>query len=134
MMETKKSIQSSVDSLKGELLELSHYIHENPELGLKEYKASSAICDLLEKHGFSVTRGIGTLETAFMASVEGKEKGPHIAICAEYDALAGIGHGCGHNIIATCAVGAFLDPELLLEQPALDQRHGYPHGLFLRLY
>ena len=108
MDERKKQLQASIDSMRGELLELSHYIHQNPELGLKEYKSSAAICSLLEKHGYSVSRGIGGLETAFMATVMGKGDGPHVAICAEYDALAGIGHGCGHNIIATCAVGAFL--------------------------
>ena len=108
MDEMKKLLQTSVDSIKGELLQLSHFIHQNPELGLNEYKSSAAICDLLEKHGIKVKKGIGGLETAFIATVKGKSKGPHVAICAEYDALAGIGHGCGHNIIATCATGAFL--------------------------
>lgn len=94
--------------MKNELLNLSHFIHENPELGLKEYKACDAICTLLEKNGYSVTKGVAGLETSFIASVEGSSKGPHVVICAEYDALAEVDHGCGHNIIATCSTGAFL--------------------------
>ena len=54
MDEMKKQLQTSVDSIKGELLQLSHFIHQNPELGLNEYKSSAAICDLLEKHGIKV--------------------------------------------------------------------------------
>ncbi len=61
---------------------------------------------MLENHGFIVEKGIGGLETAFTAEYNGKGKEPTIAYLAEYDALPEIGHGCGHNLIATMAVGA----------------------------
>ena len=61
---------------------------------------------MLKSHGFIIEKGIGGLETAFRAEYNGKGKGPTIAYLAEYDALPGIGHGCGHNLIATMAVGA----------------------------
>ena len=108
MSVSKEKLIKKVDSISQELLELSHFIYSNPELGLKEYKACEAICSLLEEKGFEVKRNVGGLETAFSVTVCGNGVGPHVAICAEYDALAGIGHGCGHNIIATCGVGAFI--------------------------
>jgi len=100
----KASVINEVDTHHRELDELSHKIHANPELGLKETKASGWLTEYLEQNGFTVERGICGLPTAFSA-IYGKGK-PAIAILAEYDALPGIGHACGHNIIATSAVGA----------------------------
>lgn len=108
-MDLKKQIvQEHVDALRDELLDLSHFIHDHPEVGLQEFQAVRKITEILERHGLQIKTGICGLETAFIASKNGVSSGPHIAFLAEYDALAGIGHGCGHNIIATCAVGAFL--------------------------
>jgi len=104
-----------IDALKSELVELSHNIHANPEVSLTEYKSSQFIADLLSKHGFEVQMGLGGLETAFIATKQGKTPGPHIAFLAEYDSLPGIGHACGHNIIATCAVGAFLGTSSVMD-------------------
>ena len=79
-------------------------IHANPELGFEEEKASAWIADMLADAGFTVQRGICDLPTAFIARAG---NGPlHISICAEYDCLPGIGHACGHNIIAASSVGA----------------------------
>jgi len=102
----KMTIQNEIDIIKDELLELCENIHNNPELSFNEYKASRWIIDLLKKHGFEVSEGIGGLDTAFKARFKGKKAGPSVAFLAEYDALPEIGHGCGHNIIATCSVGA----------------------------
>jgi amidohydrolase len=100
----KKKIQEEVEVRREELINLSLKIHENPELSWKEEKASSWLADYLEKNGFKLERGLYDLSTAFRASYgDGK---PTIAILAEYDALPGVGHGCGHNIIAAIAVGA----------------------------
>ena len=104
----KTVVQQQVEALENDLIELSHYIHDNPEIGLLEYKASDRIISLLEKYGIQVWRGYCGFETAFIATVEGARPGPHVAFLAEYDALPEVGHGCGHNVIATCAVGAFL--------------------------
>ena len=102
--QVKAAIKLSVETQRRELEELSLKIHNNPELAMEEVKASGWLCDYLEHHGFKVERGFCQLPTAFRASY-GKGK-PVIAFLAEYDALPGLGHGCGHNIIATSSVGA----------------------------
>lgn len=87
-----------------ELVELSQELHADPELSLEEHRAAARITQLLEDHGFTVERGIAGLPTAFQGSVgDGK---PVISFLCEYDALPGIGHGCGHNLIAAGGVGA----------------------------
>ena len=103
---TKLKVVEAVDRLGNELEALSHTIHENPELAFKEEKASAWLADFLEKHGATVERGVGGLPTAFRATIAGRAAGPTIAIMAEYDALPGIGHACGHNVIATAGAGA----------------------------
>jgi amidohydrolase len=106
----KETVKRAVDDIRDELLTLSHNIHDNPELGFEEYKAVQWQTELLEKHGFTVEKPYCGLETAYRASRRfapgGEFKGPRIAFMAEYDALAGFGHACGHNIIASSAVGA----------------------------
>lgn len=89
-----------------ELLQLSRDIHADPEIAYQERRAAARIAALLERHGHQVQMGIGGLETAFRARVG--PPGPSIALLAEYDALKGVGHGCGHNLIAMTNVGAFL--------------------------
>ena len=110
----KASVISEVDAQRHQLTELSLKIHANPELGFQETKASGWLSEYLEKNGFRVERGICELPTAFRGSYgQGK---PAIAILAEYDALPKLGHACGHNLIATCAVGAGV-----ASKPAIDQ-------------
>jgi amidohydrolase len=92
--------------LADELVQLSREIHADPELAYQERRAAARIAALLERHGHEVQMGIGGLETAFRARVG--PPGPSVALIAEYDALAGVGHGCGHNLIAMTNVGAFL--------------------------
>jgi amidohydrolase len=94
------------DDVKRDLLALSKEIHGDPELAYKEERAASRIRALLERRGYSVDMGIGGLGTAFRARVG--PAGPSVALLAEYDALKGVGHGCGHNLIAMTNVGAFL--------------------------
>ncbi len=103
----KEQIQAYVDAIRGEILDLSHNIHANPELGFEEYRAVGFISEVLMAHGFSVQTAYCGIPTAFRADA-GSAEGPAVAFLAEYDALNGIGHGCGHNIIASCATGAFL--------------------------
>ena len=110
----KKQIQDDVDARRSELIELSLKIHANPELAWEEIKASGWLTEYLEKSSFIVGRGICDLPTAFMARYgQGK---PVLAIMAEYDALPDIGHGCGHNIIGTSAVGAAVAAKIAVEQ------------------
>jgi amidohydrolase len=105
-MDTKFAARERFKSARDELIDLSHRIHAYPELGFEEEKASSWLCELLADAGFAVKRGICDLPTAFRASAGSGHL--HIGICAEYDSLPGIGHACGHNIIAAAAVGAAL--------------------------
>ena len=95
---------AAIDAEAGGLVELSLRIHANPEVAYHEVQASAWLTDYLGGHGFDVTRGIADLPTAFRATAGSGR--PAVGILAEYDALPGIGHGCGHNIIATSGVGA----------------------------
>ncbi|MDP2859121.1 MAG: M20 family metallopeptidase [Bacillota bacterium] len=104
--EIKKKVLAAIDAAAPRLVELSHQIHENPELLFEEKKAAALLTSELERQGFAVTRGSAGLETAFRAEFAGGSPGPTIAFLAEYDALAGLGHACGHNIIGTSALGA----------------------------
>ena len=94
------------EPLHDELVELSKYICENPELGHQEFKACAAHAELLEKHGFKVEVGYLGLPTAFRAEFDSGKPGPTICYLAEYDALPEIGHGCGHNILGTVSTGS----------------------------
>jgi amidohydrolase len=99
-------VTSLSPKLAEELLQLSREIHADPEIAYQERRAAARIAALLTTHGHEVQMGIGGLETAFRARVG--PPGPSIALLAEYDALKGVGHGCGHNLIAMTNVGAFL--------------------------
>lgn len=107
MNQPKERIAAKIDSLREPLLSLSHNIHDNPEIGFQEFKAVGFLTDFLKGQGFDVTEHFCGMETSFKAVKKGTGEGPRIAFLAEYDALRGVGHGCGHNIIATCAAGAF---------------------------
>ena len=103
--DTKREIIAEIDSHADQLWEISTSLFNNPESAFKEYKACKLLAESLEKIGFTVEIGVGGLETAFRASL-GSKPGPRVAILAEYDALVGLGHACGHNLIAAAAVGA----------------------------
>jgi amidohydrolase len=113
----KNSVIDQIDAHHQKLSELALKIHANPELGFQEVKASAWLTQFLEDNGFSIERGICNLPTAFKASY-GNGK-PAIAVLAEYDALPGVGHACGHNLICTLAVGAAIG-----SKPVVDQFRG----------
>ena len=102
----KERVIAEVDRRRDELIALSLKIHANPETAFEEEKSSAWLADYLEGEGFAVERGICQLPTAFRAS-HGKGE-PRVAFLAEYDALPGVGHGCGHNIIGTASAAAGL--------------------------
>ncbi|MEM2136876.1 MAG: M20 family metallopeptidase [Candidatus Methanomethylicia archaeon] len=97
---------SWVDKLSQEIISISEYLYKNPEIGSEEYKSCELLTRTLEKHGFKVEKEFLGMRTAFKASFKGMSEKPRIAFLAEYDALPGVGHGCGHNVIASTAVGA----------------------------
>ncbi len=106
MSEDFARIKREVSRLAPAIVKISRTIFDNPELCFKEKFAVDLLTSSLEKEGFKITRGSGRLKTAFSAEWKGKHRKPSIAILAEYDALPGIGHACGHNLIAASAFGS----------------------------
>ena len=100
-------VEQAVEAAAADLLDLSHDLHAHPEEGYEEHRSARAVADLLARHGIEAQVGAHGLQTALRATT-GSGDGPTVAVLAEYDALPGIGHGCGHNIICSSAVGAFL--------------------------
>lgn len=96
-------VEGSADALVG----LSHAVHAAAEVGFAEHASVGHVADVLTSHGRDIEVGCYGLATAFRADT-GPDGGPRVAVLAEYDALPGIGHGCGHNVICASAVGAFL--------------------------
>lgn len=100
----KAQVREDVDRLRPQLLTLSHDLHAEPELRWQEFRSVERITSLLRSWGFEIEQPVGGLETAFRARAG---NGSHrIGLFAEYDALEGLGHACGHNIIASASVGA----------------------------
>jgi amidohydrolase len=110
----KLKVKDGVESQRQQLIQLSLNIHDNPELGFEEEKASAWLTSYLKDNGFHIERGIAGLATAFRATYG--QGNPRIALLAEYDALPKIGHGCGHNIIAASAVGAGVASKSIIDQ------------------
>lgn len=104
--ELKRRVKVEVDEQRERLFEISRWLYENPELGSEEFKAAELLTGELEKHGFELERGLYDMPTAFSATHKGKGDGPRVAVIAEYDALPGVGHGCGHNLISASAIGS----------------------------
>jgi len=102
----KTKVIAEVDKFLPRLIEMSDWIGKHPELGSEEVESSKLLAHELEQQGFKVEMGVYEMPTAFKAVFKGKKKGPVIAFLSEYDALPGVGHGCGHNIIGTASVGA----------------------------
>src|SRR5262245_14906640 len=103
-MDLKTAARTRFEAIRPAVIVLSHRIHAHPELGFEEEQASTWLAEMLTDAGFTVDKGICDLPTAFVARAG---SGPlHIAICAEYDCLPGIGHACGHNLIAAMSAGA----------------------------
>ncbi|NLJ58744.1 MAG: M20 family metallopeptidase [Tissierellia bacterium] len=102
----KDKVLKFIDEITPELNELSLEIYNNPELGYQEHKACKLHADILKKYGFTVEENFSGVETGFKAVYKGKKDGITVAYMSEYDALPGIGHGCGHNILGTVSTGA----------------------------
>lgn len=100
-------VNSQIDQVSPELrVDVNKALHDNPETCYQEFFAHDALTAYLEKKGFEVKRKTYGLETSFEASLG--QGGRQVVFCAEYDALPGIGHACGHNLIATSSFAAFM--------------------------
>ena len=107
-MDTKKIkafIHDNVEGMRDELKGISAFIYTHPEIGFEEYESAAIQVKALREHGFDVREKVANMDTAFLARFE-RGEGPHIAIVSEYDALPGLGHACGHNLISAASVGA----------------------------
>jgi amidohydrolase len=117
MSSAKERAAAEVVARRGQLIELSHAIHANPELSWEEHEAAALIAATLREAGFATEVGAYGVETAIEAIYGTGEL--TVAICCEYDALPGIGHGCGHNVIAASGVGAALALAPLADEAGL---------------
>jgi amidohydrolase len=106
--DAKARLAAAVEDARDEILDLSHRIHASPEFAFEEHQAAGWVAEVLARHGFAVEHPAGRLATAVRATRKGGRggTGPRIGILAEYDALPGLGHGCGHNTMAASGVGA----------------------------
>ena len=100
------TIKTACDAVMPELKKLNEFIYNNPEMGYEEVKSSAAHVELLRSKGFTVEYPYLGMATAFRAEYKSAKPGPVIAYLSEYDALPGVGHGCGHNILGAASTGA----------------------------
>lgn len=125
--ELKQRVQEYLDEIEDKLIHLSHTLHANPEVAFEEYRSMALLADTAERHGYQVQRGVAGLDTAFIATSNGAQPGPTVAFLAEYDALPGLGHACGHNIIGTAATGAALALQAIRDEiPGVIKLIGTP--------
>lgn len=103
----KRDVSAAIDAMAPTLIAVSHFIHDNPELNFKEYKSSARLQQAVRDAGLTVTGGAYGCETGYESEF-GKAGAPLVAILSEYDALPGIGHACGHNVIGSAGLGAAL--------------------------
>lgn len=103
-MDAKQIARQHFEEVVADLHEISQWMYDNPELSYKEHESSARLAGFLAEHGFEVEHPAYGIPTAFVARAG--STGPEVVICAEYDALPGVGHACGHNIIAAAALGA----------------------------
>jgi amidohydrolase len=104
--EAHDRICQAIDAMAPELQRISKAMYDHPELGHAEFESSKLLQEFLKGKGLAVETPVGGMATAFRASVAGKAAGPTVAIMGEFDALPGVGHGCGHNIIGTAGAAA----------------------------
>lgn len=122
----KDQLSARIDALRPELERIARQIYAHPEVGYQEHQAVGWLTEFLKNQGFSVEVGVAETPTAFVATRR-NGTGPTVAFLAEYDALRGLGHGCGHNLIAMASTGAGIALADLLDRlPGRVQVIGTP--------
>jgi len=104
----KQAVAAEIDAIAPQLIQISDDIHAHPEIRFEEHYAAKILSDALEGGGLAVERGTAGMATAFKGDTAAGSGGATVAVLAEYDALPGLGHACGHNIMGASAVGAGL--------------------------
>ncbi len=112
----QEKIKASIEAASDQVLDISHQIHDHPELGNQEFFASGLLANTLREHGFEIETGFAGLQTAFCARKGTPGSRPVVAFLAEYDALPEIGHACGHNLICTSALSAGIGLGSVIDQ------------------
>lgn len=123
-MDAKEKIRREAERFLPQLWDISRDMYAHPEPGLQEIRASRLLADWLESRGFEVQRGFGGVPTAFRA-VRGTGR-PVLGFLCEYDALPGVGHGCGHNLIGVIGAGAGAALASVLDGPGTVEVYGTP--------
>jgi amidohydrolase len=116
----KRRLAAAVEAARAEIVDLSQRIHAHPEAAFEEHQAARWVAEAVSRHGYAVEHPAGSLATAVRATMAGRRgsSGPRIAVLAEYDALPGLGHGCGHNTMAASGVGAAIALAALADEIA----------------
>lgn len=122
----KQEVYARIDLLRPLLKKTSKEIHSHPELQFEELYASSLLADIVKEEGFEVKKPVGGLDTAFKAVFRNDADHPRVAFLSEYDALPGLGHACGHNLIATASLAAALGLSKLDHLPGTVELIGTP--------
>ena len=142
-MRHREQVLSAIERNEAMVRELSTWLFEHPEIGLEERESAKKLCEVLREQGFEVEEGLAGMETAFRATKKNGD-GPRVAFIAEYDALPGAGHACGHHLISAMTVAAALGAAQALPDtggevsvigtPSEETGHGKPylvdHGVF----
>ena len=118
-MDEKELVKQRVDTVAAQLTDLADRIFQNPEYCFQEYRAAAAAAKLLKELGFQVETGVGGLQTALRAVYDSGRPGPNLGFLGEYDAVPGMGHACGHNLMTPIAIGA-----AYALQPVVDEVGG----------
>jgi len=127
MTKLKQTIYETIDGMESAILAINDYIHSHPEIGNQEFQAVELLTRTLAEHRFEVERNVAGLATAFKATYRNGEGGPVIGLLCEYDALEGLGHGCGHHMQAASITGAAIALSRCLgEIPATIEVFGTP--------
>jgi amidohydrolase len=108
------ALEARVELLAGDLNDVVHVLHADPETAFSEHRSAAYLVNLLSRHGIEAQLGAHGVDTAIRAEI-GSADGPSIAVLAEYDALPEVGHACGHNVIAAAGTGAFIALATLLQ-------------------
>ncbi|MGE5676912.1 MAG: M20 family metallopeptidase [Pseudomonadota bacterium] len=112
----KNLIYKEIDTYMDDLVQISKKLYDEPELSGEEYKSSELVAAAISRHGFGVEKGIYNIDTAFRAEYDSKKDGITVAFFCEYDALPGVGHGCGHNLISAISIGAAIGLKSVIDQ------------------
>lgn len=112
----KQVARQAIDASATSLFDISNKMHAEVELAFEEVKAQTWQCAALHEAGFTVEQGLGSLKTAFRATVTSDKPGPRIAFLCEYDGLPVYGQSCGHNVVAAAGVGAAIGLASVVKQ------------------